>query len=104
MLKRSLLSIGIGISITFFPMVVIDALGFSEKSKWDGMATAIAVLSYWPSWILHPPFTTIDCPNADSIADKLSCMWISSVISTVIYSILCFALLRWLANKKQAEV
>ena len=41
MLKRSLLSIGPGISITFLPMVVIDAFGVPEKSKWDGLLTAI---------------------------------------------------------------
>jgi len=103
-LKRSFLSIVIGLSITFLPMVLITSFGFPESSKWDGLLTGIAVLNYWPSWILRPPFTTVDCPNADLIRDKLDCMWISSIISTIAYSILCFALLWWLARRKRAAV
>lgn len=103
-LKRSFLSILVGLCTTFLPLVVITNFGFPEKSKWDGLLTGIAVLNYWPSWILHPPLTTIDCPNADSIRDKLECMWICFVITTITYSILRFALLSWLASRKQTRI
>ena len=103
MLKRSLISIAIGISIAVVPMIVIAALGFPEKGIWERLLAWISVLSYWPLGILHPPFTTLDCRNTESIVDKANCVWISCVISAMTYSILCVALLSWLASKKQTR-
>jgi hypothetical protein len=101
-LKRSSLPIAVGLGITFLPMILIAALGF-PVSKWNGLRTGILILNYWPSWVLRPLFTNLDRPNADSIGDKLSCFWISALITILTYSILCFALLPWLPSRKQAQ-
>jgi|SRR6266852_3139132 len=61
-------------------MILIAALGF-PVSKWNGLLTGILILNYWPSWVLRPLFTTLDRPNADTIGDKLSCFWISALIT-----------------------
>ena len=104
MLKRSLLSIAVGIGITCLPVIVVAAFGLPLRNRWDGLLTGIAILNYWPSWVLRPPLTRIDCPSADSIADKLSCMWISAVISTLTYALLFFVFSFWFARRRRPRV
>lgn len=61
---------------------------------------AVVSLLYWPSFLLRG--SGLDCPNADSIADKLRCIALSLTIDFVVYSALCFALLRILEKRRRA--
>ncbi len=100
MLKRFLISMVVGTGITALPEVVIGALDF-PVGRWSALLTTLAMVNYWPTWFLRPPFTRLDCPSADSIADKLDCMWISFAITTLIYSAAFFGVSTWSAKRKR---
>ena len=59
----------------------------------------IVTLLYWPSRLLV--FGGLDCPNADSIAEKLTCAGMSLGISCLTYSAVAYILLLLIKKRPQ---
>jgi hypothetical protein len=92
-MKRLLASILAGILLTglliMMPMVS------------EGAASFALTLLFLPAYAISWSWVGLDCPNADSIADKLSCIGISLTVDVIAYSAL-FYLIFWLISRARA--
>jgi hypothetical protein len=105
-LKRMLLALFLGSVITFLPLVLVPILfggmaGVAESPFGLKVMEILAIFLYWPDHFLR--FGGLNCPNADEIADKLTCVGLGLAVDVVMYSALCFVLLSWFASRKRAS-
>ena len=93
-MKKFLASILAGVLLTGLlinlPMVNDDTASFARE------------LFFLPVFAFSWSWAGLDCPNADTIADKLSCLGISVAVHVVVYSAL-FYLLLWLISRVRAR-
>jgi len=102
-LKRVLFSIFLGSLITSLPLVVLPVLfraipDADESPLISAIMRVAAGFLYWPSRFLR--FGSLDCPNADEIAEKIDCIGLALAVDVVVYSAVCFMLLWWAARKR----
>ena len=98
--NRVLLSIFIGFLCVCL-LFILSAVFFNPVSP-DGVTLHFfSTLLYWPGSLVH--LKALDCPNADSISDKLTCTGIAITINILLYSTLCYALLVWRDKKKSVS-
>ena len=96
--NRVLLSILGGFLIVCL-LFILSAV-FINPTSLDGVALRFfSTLLYWPDALIH--LGKFDCPNADSISEKLTCAGLAITINILIYSTVCFALLTWRDKRKK---
>ncbi len=98
LVKRLMLSLFLGGAITFLPLI-LQAVFLDPDSPNLSTMRFVATFLYWPSSFLR--WGGLDCPNADSIADKLTCAGIALTVDIFIYSALCFALLTRINERRR---
>jgi fumarate reductase subunit D len=100
LVKRAFLSALIGSSLVLVLVVLLSFVFHRLHPSPDDdplLLRAITLSLYWPSLLLVRG--GLDCPNADLIADKLTCIGLSLVIDALAYSVLCFVLF-WRLQKR----
>jgi hypothetical protein len=90
LMRRLLASILAGILLTYVLLFWLPMMSVGAKS----FALTLLFLPEKISW----KWVGLDCPNADYIADKLSCVGISLTVDVIAYSAL-FYLLFWLFGR-----
>jgi hypothetical protein len=91
-IKRLLLSAVFGVGVTFLLFKVL----FYASEDWNANERAVQFLGklyFWPSFSLPWSWVGLDCPNADSISDKMACFSIATAGDVFVYSALCYGLL-----------
>jgi len=95
-IKRTLLSLAAGASIIFLPAIAGPMLFPDRTPGSDNLAlNTIVTFLYWPTHFVRKPWSSLDCPNADLIAEKLNCIAISLGVDVFVFSALCFAYRGW---------
>jgi hypothetical protein len=93
-MKRALCSLALGPLFTFLLLTL---------SPVDGIVGAITLrLLFISSYFGFGKWFGVDCPNADSIADKLTCAWIMLAASALIYALIFYlaSFLIWRRKRK----
>jgi len=98
-IKRLLLSAVFGVGVTFLLFVLLH----HASEDWNADERVVRFLGelyFWPSRFSWS-WVGLDCPNADSIADKMACIFIATAGDVLTYSALCFGVL-WTRKKRRS--
>jgi hypothetical protein len=99
-IKQLLLSALCGVAVTFLLFKVLH----HASEDWNANVRVVRFLGelyFWPSFSLSWSWVGLDCPNADSIADKMACFSIATAGDAFTYSALCFGVL-WTLKKRRS--
>ncbi len=99
-IKRLLLSALLGLALTVLLFVVMYYVSETRTAN-TFLDQFLTRLYFWPIHALPWPLGRLDCPNADSIADKMDCVFINNAANVLTYSMLCFGLL-WARGRSRA--
>jgi len=97
--KRLLLSALLGLALTFLLFVGMHYASETWVAN-TFVDQFLTRLYFWPIHVLPWPLRGLDCPNADTIGDKMECVLITDVVNVLAYSMLSYGLL-WVLNRRQ---